>query len=75
LRFSQDLGSKISDLGSQNGHFSKNWPTGLASLLERVAAEGLSCLLKKNSPENSFWFGQDLGSKIGNFGNYRGEGP
>jgi len=26
IRFSQDFGSKISDLGSQNGHFGQNWP-------------------------------------------------
>ena len=44
LRFSQDLGSKISDLASQNCNFGKNWPKRLGPLLERVAVEGLSCL-------------------------------
>jgi hypothetical protein len=74
FRFGQDLGSKFSHRELQNGHFGGNGLRGLTSLLERITEEGLSCLEKKKIFEISSRDGQDLGSKIGFFGNYRGEG-
>ena len=74
FRFGQDLGSKFSDRELQNGHFGFNGLRGLTSLLERITEEGLSCLEKKKILEISSRVGQDLGSKIGFFGNYRGRG-
>ena len=47
---------------------------GLTSLLERITEEGLSCLEIKKILEISSRVGQDLGSKIGYFDNYRGGG-
>ena len=74
LRFGENLGSKFSDQELRNGHFGGNGLRGLTSLLERITEEGLSCLETKNFFEISSRDGQDLGSKIGFFGNYRGEG-
>ena len=74
LRFGQDLGFKFSHRELQNGHFGGNGLRGLTSLLERITEEGLSCLKIKKILEISSRVGQDLGSKIGFFGNYRGGG-
>ena len=74
LRFDQNLGSKFSDRESENGHFDGNGLKGLASLLNISTQEGLSCVQKKKILEILSRVGQDLGSKISNFGNYRGGG-